>query len=159
MRKKKIKIGGIIQKRNLAKIGIMSIPHRAGVAGAVFQALGASGINCPFIVHTIDLNNLDSIVVCAAQEDLPAALEVVKQARETVEAKDVVYNKEVGIISIFGPHFGELPGIAGEMLSALALADINILAMSSSISSLSCLVDGSEMDEAVQALEEAFELP
>jgi aspartate kinase len=60
---------------------------------------------------------------------------------------------------MFGPHFGERPGIAGVMFSALASADINILAISTSISSTSCLIDASDMDEAVQALEEVFDLP
>jgi len=159
MRGKKIKIGGIIQKRNLAKIGVMSIPDRPGVAGAIFSALGAKGVNISFIVHNIDLNNLDNIVICVAREDLTAALEALGTVKETVGAKEIAYDREVGIVSIFGPHFGERPGIAGVMFSALASAGINILAISTSISSTSCLVDASDMDEAVQALEETFELP
>ncbi|MFB0546725.1 MAG: ACT domain-containing protein, partial [Anaerolineae bacterium] len=59
----------------------------------------------------------------------------------------------------FGPHFGERPGIAGVMFSALASVGINILAISTSISSLSCVINVSDMDEAVWALGEAFELP
>ena len=86
--REKIKIGGIIQKRNLAKVGVMSIPDRPGVAGAIFSALGAKGINIPFIVHTIDLHNLDNIVICVAQEDLTAALEVLNTVRETVGAEE-----------------------------------------------------------------------
>jgi aspartate kinase len=159
MHGQKIKIGGIIQNRNLAKIGVMSIPDRPGVAGAIFGALGAKGVNAPFIVHTIDLNNLDSVVICVARENLTAALEALDTVKETVGAKEVVYDREVGMISIFGPHFGERPGIAGVMFSSLASAGINVLAISTSISSLSCLVDVSDVDEAVRALREAFELP
>jgi aspartokinase len=159
MQGQKIKIGGIIQNRNLAKIGVMSIPDRPGVAGAIFSALGAKGVNIPFIVHTIDLNSLDNIVICVAREELTAALEALNTVKETVGAKEIVYDGEVGIVSIFGPHFGERPGIAGVMFSALASADINILAISTSISSTSCLVDSDDMDEAIQVLEETFELP
>ncbi len=159
MHRPKIKIGGIIQNRNLAKIGIMSIPDRPGVAGIIFNALGAKGINFPFIVHTIDLNDLDSIVVCVAREDLAIALAVLDSIKETVGAKEVAYDGEVGMISIFGPHFGERSGIAGVMFSALASVGINILAISTSISSLSCLINVSDMDEAARALQEAFDLP
>jgi len=159
MQGQKIKIGGIIQNRNLAKIGVMSIPDRPGVAGAIFSALGKKGINVPFIVHTIDLNNLDNLVICVAREDLTAALEVLHTVRETVGAEEIVYDGEVGIVSMFGPHFGERPGIAGVMFSALASAGINILAISTSISSTSCLLDADDMDEAVRALEGTFELP
>jgi len=98
-------------------------------------------------------------VICALQEDLEAALEVLNTVKETVGAKEVVYDGEVGMISIFGPHFAERPGIAGMMFSALASAGINILAISTSISSLCCIIDLSDMDEAVQAIEGAFELP
>lgn len=159
MRGQKIKIGGIIQSRNLAKIGVMSIPDRPGVAGAIFSALGTKSVNISFIVHNIDLNNLDNIVFCVAQQDLPAALEALNTVKETIGAKEIVYDREVGIVSMFGPHFGERPGIAGVMFSALASAGINILAISTSISSTSCLLDADDMDEAVQVLEEAFELP
>jgi len=159
MQTSRIKIGGIIQNRNLAKIGVMSIPDRPGVAGAIFGALGAKGVNAPFIVHTIDLNNLDSVVVCVARDDLDAALQVLNTVKETVGAQEVVYEQEVGMISIYGPHFGERAGIAGVMFSALASAGINILAISTSISSLSCLIEVGDMDQAVQALRETFELP
>jgi aspartate kinase len=159
MRKQRIKIGGIIQYRNLAKIGVMSIPDRPGVAGAIFSALGAKGINIPFIVHTIDLHDLDNIVICVAREDLSAALEVLDTVKETVGAEEILYDGEVGIVSMFGPHFGERPGIAGVMFSAMASAGINILAISTSISSTSCLLDADDMDDAVQVLEQTFELP
>jgi aspartate kinase len=159
MRGQKIKLGGIIQNRDLAKIGIMSIPDRPGVAGSILGALGDRGVNCPFIVHTIDLNELDNIVICVARGQLPIALRVLATVKETVGAKEVVHDGEVGMITIFGPHFGERPGVAGTMFSALGSVGINILAISTSISSLSCLIDVNDMDAAMRALEEAFELP
>lgn len=159
MRGQKIKLGGIIQNRDLAKIGIMSIPDRPGVAGSILSALGDRGVNCPFIVHTIDLNELDNIVICVARGQLPIALKVLKTVKETVGAKEVVHDGEVGMVTIFGPHFGERAGVAGTMFSALASVGINILAISTSISSLSCLIDVDDMDAAMRALEEAFELP
>ena len=159
MKAENIKIGGIIQKRNLAKIGILAIPDRPGVAGAVFSALGARGINCPFIVHTIDLDNLDSIVLAVSRQQLDEALEVLETVKTTVGARNVVYEEAVGMIAIFGPHFGDRPGISGIMFSALASAEINILAISTSISSLSCLIDASRMDDAIQTLKQAFAQP
>lgn len=154
-----IKIGGIIQKRNLAKIGVLAIPDRPGVAGAIFSALGARRINCPFIVHTMDLDNLDSIVLCVSRDQLDEAMIVLETVKTTIGAKDVVYEREVGMLAIFGPHFGDRPGIAGIMFSALASAGINILAISTSISSLSCLIDAARMDDGIQALKQAFAQP
>lgn len=159
MQEKRIKIGGILQNRELAKIGIMSIPDRPGVAGAIFSALGGRGIKCPFIVHNIDLNGLDNIVICVPRKQLKIALRELGAVKKTVEAKEVVHKGEVGMVTIFGPHFGERVGISGVMFSALASVGINILAISTSISSLSCIVDMEDMDKAVQAIEQAFELP
>lgn len=159
MKQKRIKIGGIMQRHDLAKIGIMSIPDRPGVAATIFRALGERGVNCPFIVHTIDLDAQDSIVLCVAQEDLPQALDVVSQVKELVGAKGVVHDGQVGMVSIFGPHFGQRAGIAGAMFSALASVGINILAISTSISSLSCLIDAERIDEAIVVLKAVFDQP
>jgi aspartate kinase len=156
---KRIKIGGILQNRELAKIGIMSIPDRPGVAGAIFSALGERGVRCPFIVHNIDLNSLDNIVICVPRKQLKAALVELETIKETTGAKEVVHTGEVGMVTIFGPHFGERAGISGVMFSALASVGINILAISTSISSLSCIIDVDDMDKAVQVIEQAFELP
>jgi len=159
MKEPKFKIGGIIQKRDLARIGIMGIPDRPGVAGAIFSALGSEGINCPFIVHTFDLNNQDSIALCVTQSQLATALKALESVGSSVGAKAVVHTGQVAMIAVFGPHFGERPGVAGAMFSALASAGINILAISTSISSLSCIIDSNRLDEAVQALQVAFDQP
>jgi aspartokinase len=126
------------------------------VAGTIFQALGAASINCPFIVHTIDLHGKDSIVLCIAVEDLEAALQALASVKDAIGAKAIVHKEGVGMVAIYGPHFGERPGVAGIMFSALASVDVNILAISTSISSVCCVIDASRMDEAAQAIEDAF---
>jgi len=159
MKGAEVRIGGIIKKRDLARIGIMGIPDRPGVASAIFTALGDEGINCPFIVHTIDPNNQDSIVLCVVRSQLAMALEVLNKISGGVGARQVVHSGEVAMISVFGPHFGERPGVAGVMFTALARADINILAISTSISTLSCIIDATQLDKATEALLAAFKQP
>ncbi|NIV29337.1 MAG: ACT domain-containing protein, partial [Anaerolineae bacterium] len=85
---------------------------------------------------TFDLNNQDSIALCVAQSQLAKALQVLESVSSSVGAKKVVHTGKVAMIAVFGPHFGERPGVAGVMFSALASAGINILAISTSISSL-----------------------
>lgn len=155
----KIRIGGIIRTEHLAKIGVMSIPDRPGVAAAVLGALGQRRINVPFIVQCIDLAHKDHIIFCVDRDDLDEALKVVHEAVERVGAEAVVHNPNVAIIAIFGPDFRERPNIAGTFFSALAAAGINILAISTSISTLSCVIDADRMEDAVNAVCEAFELP
>jgi len=59
----KLKIGGILYKTDLAEIGVMSIPDRPGIAGAILKALGDKGISVRFIVHLIDPNDLSHVVL------------------------------------------------------------------------------------------------
>lgn len=156
---KKVKIGGVIRNSNLAKVGVMGIPDRPGVAGAILSALGREGINVEFIVQCIDLNSYDHVVFCVARDDVGTTLSILEQIKLRLGAKEVIHNPEVGIVSIFGPDFRERPGIAGAMFNALASAGINILAISTSISTVSCVLDAKRISEAVRVIEQTFDMP
>lgn len=155
----KIKAGGIIQNTNLAKIGVMSVPDRPGIASAVLSALGGRGINVQFLVQAIDLNNKTHMILCMAQDDLEEALSAIEGVKSKVRAEEVICQSNVAIVSVFGPHFRDYPGIAEVAFSALASVGINILAISTSISTISCVIDSDHVAEAVEALSEAFDVP
>jgi len=155
----KIRIGGIMKNDYLAKIGVMSIPDRPGVAAALLKALGQQRINVQFIVQCIDLAGKDHIIFCVDRDDLKQTMEIVEQIVAEIGAEEVIYLPEVAIVSIFGPDFRERPNIAGTFFAALAQDKINILAISTSISTLSCVIDADRLDDAVQAICGAFELP
>ena len=156
---KRVKIGGVIQNSDLAKIGLMGIPDRPGVAGAILSALGREGINVEFVVQCIDLNKHDHVVFCVARDNLEAALSILEGLRPQLGAKEVIHEPEVGIVSIFGPDFRERPGIAGAMFNALASAGINILAISTSISTVSCVINADRISDAVNVIEQTFDMP
>jgi aspartokinase len=155
----KVKIGGIIQSKELVQVRVMSIPNEPGFAGKIFCALGKEGINIQFIVQTVDLQGRGNATFCIHQGDLPDTLRVLNRIQPFIGSEKVVHHSPVGIISIFGPHFREKPSIAGTMFSALGDARINILAISTSISTLSCVIDEKLLPQAVQAISEAFEPP
>ena len=159
MAAEKIKVGGILVKRDLALIGIMSVPDHVDLAGAVFEALGDRGVNCVLVVQSVVAGGRSSIVFAVSRPSLPRALETLNGIQARIAAKETVIHSEVGSVSVFGPHFGERPGISGAMFAALGAAGIRIHAISTSISSLSCVVDEDELADAVQALEQAFQLP
>ena len=159
LRMKKIKIGGMIQTKELVQVGIMSMPNQPGLAGRIFSALGKEGINLQFIAQTADLHGRGNTTFCILQEDLPATRRVLNQIPSFTGPDKVIYHSPVGIISIFGPHFREKPSIAGTMFSALGDAGISILAISTSISTLSCVIEEKFLPQAVQAVSEAFEPP
>lgn len=156
---KRIKIGGIIQSKELAQVGVMSTPDQPGLAGKVLETLGKEGINIQFIVQSVDLSGRGNIVFCIDQKDLEETLKILGRVQPFVGYEKVTHHSPVAIISIFGPHFRERPGIAGMMFGSLGDFGINILAISTSISTLSCVIEEALLPEAVKAISEAFELP
>jgi aspartate kinase len=156
---KKIKIGGIIQNQDLAQVGVLSAPDHPGVAGKILGTLGSEGINIQFIVHSVDLTGRGNIVFCIDRKDLERTLRILDRIQSEGSYEKVTHHTPVGIISIFGPHFREKPAIAGTMFAALGDMGINILAISTSISTLSCVIDEALLPDAVKAICEAFELP
>ncbi len=155
----KTKIGGIIQNNHLAAVRVSGIADRPGVAAAVLTQLGRHGISAQFIVQCIDLASQDHIVVCVDRDCADIAFELVQNAAQMLQARHVDLIREVSLISIFGPDFRERPGIAGAMFSALASRGINIFAISTSISTVSCVINRQDTPAALEAITETFELP
>jgi aspartokinase len=155
----KTKVGGIMANTGLATVSILSLPDRPDVPGTVFHALGKGNINIEFIVHNLDFEGHGNMTFCIDQKDLEAALEVLEKVRPLIEAKGISYQPNVAVISVFGPHFRERPMISGLMFNALGGAGINVLAISTSISSCSCLILTDQAEDAMRALHETFEAP
>jgi aspartate kinase len=155
----KIKAGGIIRNEHLAKIGVMAAPDRCGLACDVLHALGENEINAEFIVQCTDLSNYSHIVFCVREDQLEDALAALQPVKDQVEAEEIVHQRNVALVSVFGPDFRERPAIGAAVFESMASAGINIMAISTSISTVSCLIDGDRVDDAVVALREHFELP
>lgn len=155
----KVKIGGIMQNANLSKIGVMGVPDKPGVAGAALDTLGEGDVNVQFIVQLIDLHGQSHIILCVATEDGNRAMELLRPVKSDLGAQELTLTPDIGIVSIFGPDFREIPGISGAMFSAMASIGVNIQAISTSISTISCVIDAEKMDEAVRVLTRTFELP
>lgn len=155
----KAKAGGIIRNERLAKIGVMSAPDRCGLASEVLHALAEKGINTQFIVQCTDLANNSHIVLCVSEEESDAALVALEPVRSTVHPEEIIHQHNVALISVFGPDFRERPTIAASVFAAMASAGINIMAISTSISTVSCLIDGSRVEDAIIALRQHFDLP
>lgn len=155
----KIKVGGVIQNDQLASIGVLAMKDRPGIAAAVLDALGQHGLNVQFVVQVIDHEENDQMVLCVDRDDLPASLAALDGLRPELQPAAVQPRPEVAAIAIFGPDFRERPGIAGSMFRALAGRGINILAISTSISTVNCIIALSDLKEAYAAICEQFDVP
>jgi len=155
----KVKAGGVVQNTGLALVGVMAVPDQPGVAGAILKTLGQTGLNVQFIVQLLDLENNAHVVFCVDQDDLSASLAILGDVKEEIGARAITYQGDVALVSIFGPDFRERPGVAGAMFNALAGVGVNILSISTSISTVSCVVESKDVTLATEALREAFDLP
>ena len=155
----KLQASGLIQNDHLAMIGIMDIPSHPGVGGILFSELSEQGVNVELIVHLIDLEEKDHIVLCVNRDDLSRALAVAERIREQVGGKAVTSDPEVASVSLFGLDFREQHGVASLMCQTLGDCNINIRAISTSLSTITCVIETQRLDDAVHALREAFTLP
>ncbi|HET89796.1 MAG TPA: hypothetical protein ENN99_03520 [Chloroflexi bacterium] len=155
----KLQAGGLVQNDHLAMIGIMDIPSHPGVGSKLFSALSDQEINVELIVHLIDLEREDLIVLCVDRDDLNKALAVIEDVQKDLGGKAVTSNPQVASVSLFGLDFREQRGVASLMCKTLGDCDINIRAISTSLSTITCVIDAYRLDEAIQALRAAFILP
>ena len=155
----KIKIGGIMQSDGRALVRIMAVPNHSGAAGAILGAMGQSGINIELMVQSYDLEDAGNYALVISHKDLDHALGVLEEVKYNIDAKGIAYTPDVAVISVFGPHLREKPRVPGTMFSALSSVGIGPLAISTSISSVSCVVEGHLLEPAVDALMEVFDAP
>jgi aspartate kinase len=152
------RVRGIAQESNVAKITVVGVRDRPGVAAAIFEPLGAAGISVDVIVQNIGRSGRTDLTFSVAESDLKAAEKLVKAAAKDVGAQRVVSAGGIAKLSIVGTGMLGQPGIAGRMFRALADAGINIEMISTSEIRITCLVSRGQVEKGVRILHKAFEL-
>lgn len=155
----KTQIGGVMSNDGLVLISVLAIPAKPGTAGRVMSAMGENDLNVEFITQTTGLGGKDHILFCIKQENATQVMDILNRLKHDLEPEQVTRRDNVGIVFAFGPDFRYLPGIAGDVFRTLGQIGVNIISISTSISTISCVIDGSQVAQAVAALEEAFETP
>ncbi len=143
----------------LATVSILSVPDRPDVPGTILHAMGGRNINIEFVVHNVDIEGNGNMTFCIDQKNLEAAIETLEGIKPLIEAKGISYHPNVATVSVFGPHFRERPMISGLMFNAIGTAGINVMAISTSISSCSCVIEADQIENAMRVLHETFEAP
>ena len=152
------RVRGIAEETNVAKITVVGVPDRPGIAAAIFEPLGAAGISVDVIVQNIGRSRRTDLTFSVAQSDLKAAEKLVKAAAKTIGATRVLSAGGIAKLSVVGTGMLGMPGIAGRMFRALADAGINIEMISTSEIRITCLVSRDQVEKGVRVLHKAFEL-
>ena len=155
---KDFEIRGVAHDMKVAKISVLGVPNNPGVAHKLFKALADANIDVDMIVQSIrNLNrNINDIVFTIALHDLPEAKKVIGVTSEKINAASVLVEEDMAKVSIVGAGMLGSPGVAARMFGALARADVNIDIISTSEISVSCLVKGSQVTEAVNSIHDEF---
>jgi aspartate kinase len=152
------RVRGIAQEKNVAKITVIGVRDRPGVAATIFEPLSAAGISVDVIVQNIGRSGHTDLTFSVAESDLKAAEKLVKTAAKEVGATRVSSAGGIAKLSIVGTGMLGTPGIAARMFRALAEAGINIEMISTSEIRITCLVARDQVERGVRILHKAFEL-
>jgi aspartate kinase len=152
------RVRGIAQETNVAKITVVGVRDRPGVAAAVFEPLGAAGISVDVIVQNIGRSGHTDLTFSVAESDLKAAEKIVKAAAKEVGAQRVSSAGGIAKLSIVGTGMLGQPGIAAQMFRTLSESEINIEMISTSEIRVSAVTRAEQLDDAVRAVHTAFGL-
>ena len=153
-------VAGVAYSRDEAKMTVVSVADRPGIASIIFTALSDEGVNVDMIVQNIsDEGRTDMTFSCPTDQVARAekALLAIKDAGELNYA-ELVADEDVCKVSVVGIGMRSQSGVAAKMFKILSDEGINIKVITTSEIKISVLVDRKYMELAVQALHDAFEL-
>jgi len=152
------KVSGITHDLNVAKITVVGVPDRPGVASSIFEPLAEAGISVDTIVQNASIENITDLTFTIAKGDLAKTMKVVKPIAESIGARQCASDSKLGKVSVIGTGMQNTPGFAARMFSALSQQGINIQLITTSEIRITCIIDEARVNEAVRALHTAFEL-
>lgn len=152
------KVRGIAHDTDVAKVTVVGVPDRPGIASAIFAPLAAANISVDVIVQNASIEGITDLSFTVARGDLSRALRLVQPAAREMGARDVATSASLAKVSIVGTGMQHAPGYAARMFQALAEKQINIDMITTSEIRITCLIDDDNVREAVRALHEAFQL-
>jgi len=134
------------------------VPDRPGVAARVFRALADAAVNIDMIVQNVSAAGLTDISFTLPKSDLAVAEPILDAACKDVGAAGWSQDSDIAKVSLIGAGMRTHPGVAADMFEALSEAGINIEIISTSSIRVSCVVRAAEVERAVQAVHDRFEL-
>ena len=155
----KIVVSGVAADKNQARITIMGVPDKPGIAANLFDAIANANIVVDIIVQNISSDTkATDISFTVSKADSKRAFEITRNVSDKLGAKGVNMNTDVAKVSIIGVGMVSHFGVAAKMFETLAKEGINIMMISTSEIKVSCVIDVKDMEKAVKTLHDAFNL-
>lgn len=151
-------VRGIAHDTDVAKIRIVGVPDRPGVAAAIFMPLADAAISVDTIVQNTSLDGKTDLSFTVSRAEHSRAAALVETIVPSIGASGLDHSEDLAKVSVVGTGMQSAPGYAARMFRALAAAGINIDMITTSDIRITCIISASQADEAVNALHAAFEL-
>ena len=151
-------ISGVTHDASEAKVTIVGVPDRPGIAARVFRALADEAVNVDMIVQNTSIGGTTDISFTLPKDDLAKATKVIEGVVPEIGATSFDQDSKIARVSLIGAGMKTHPGVAATMFEVLAREGVNIEMISTSSIRISCVVQEADVVKAVRALHEAFDL-
>ncbi|MDA3624900.1 aspartate kinase [Saccharopolyspora oryzae] len=153
-------ITGVSHDRSEAKVTVRGVPDNPGVAGRIFRVVADAEIDIDMVLQNVSSTDsgLTDITFTVARSNGAVAVAELEKIQDEVGFYKVVYDDEVGKVSLVGAGMRSHPGVTATFCEALSNAGVNIDIINTSEIRISVLIQDTQLDDAVRALHEAFEL-
>jgi aspartate kinase len=153
-------ISGVAHDRSEVKVTVVGVPDKPGEAAAIFRELAAAEINIDMIVQNISTGGTGrtDVSFTLPSTDGPTALAALQKVQAQVGFEDLLYDDHVGKLSLIGAGMRSHPGVSATFFTALSDAGVNVEMISTSEIRISVVCRDTDLDVAVRAVHDAFEL-
>ena len=151
-------VTGVTHDRNQAKVSILRVPDRPGIAARVFGAISAKNIVVDMIVQNISQDGYTDMSFTLPRGDHARAVADLSEVVREIGARGIVHNERVAKVSIVGVGMRSHSGVASTMFATLAREGINIQMISTSEIAVSCVIEDKYAELAVRSLHDAFDV-
>ncbi len=152
----KMLIKGVAKDDDVARISVVGLPDKPGIAFRIFSVLASKKVNVDIILQSVGRDGTKDISFTVPEESLDAAIEALNDQMELLGAHRIEVDEDVTKVSIVGAGMQSNPGVAAKMFEALYEADINIQMISTSEIKISVLIQKGQGVKAMNAVSEAF---
>jgi len=157
-RMEKVLVSGVTYNKNEARITIVRVPDKPGIAARIFNPISEANIVVDMIIQNSSADGYTDLTFTVPKADFKKTLKLVKKTAEEIKAQEVLADENIAKVSIVGAGMVNHPGVAAKMFAALAKENINIMMISTSEIKISCVVEAKYGELAVRVLHKAFGL-
>jgi len=156
---KKESIGGIIVDEELTFVRIFDLPDEPDSGGSALEEFCFYGQTVNFIAENVDIRCKANLSVTLHQGNLKSFNKAIEAIRNLYDEVSLEVIDDVCLVTVYGPHFKERCGLAATFFRSLGIRGINILSISTSISSISAIIEKKHLSVTLEALRDVFDVP